>query len=147
MAEDPVEIQQAGLKQVQINSKIGFTFSEALRSFLRADPDVIMIGEMRDVETAKITLEASLTGHLVFSTLHTNSAAETVTRIIDMGIPVYNFADALLGIIAQRLTRRLCVMDEILIFLGIGMVRLLALFTEPSRQSLAMMPSKASLKL
>ena len=107
-AEDPVEIQQPGLKQVQVNRKIGFTFSEALRSFLRADPDVIMIGEMRDAETAKITLEASLTGHLVFSTLHTNSAAETVTRIIDMGIPVYNFADALLGIIAQRLTRRLC---------------------------------------
>ncbi len=107
-AEDPVEIRQAGLKQVQVNSKIGFTFSEALRSFMRADPDVIMIGEMRDVETAKITLEASLTGHLVFSTLHTNSAAETITRIIDMGIPFYNFAGAILGIIAQRLTRRLC---------------------------------------
>lgn len=107
-AEDPVEIRQPGLKQVQVNSKIGFTFSEALRSFMRADPDVIMIGEMRDVETAKITLEASLTGHLVFSTLHTNSAAETITRIMDMGIPFYNFAGALLGIIAQRLTRRLC---------------------------------------
>lgn len=107
-AEDPVEIRQPGLKQVQINSKIGFTFSEALRSFMRADPDVIMIGEMRDVETAKITLEASLTGHLVFSTLHTNSAAETITRIMDMGIPFYNFAGALLGIVAQRLTRRLC---------------------------------------
>ncbi|MGV8058172.1 MAG: ATPase, T2SS/T4P/T4SS family [Smithellaceae bacterium] len=107
-AEDPVEIRQPGLKQVQVNSKIGFTFSEALRSFLRADPDVIMIGEMRDAETAKITLEASLTGHLVFSTLHTNSAAETITRIMDMGIPSYNFADALLGIVAQRLTRRLC---------------------------------------
>ncbi|MDD5168818.1 MAG: ATPase, T2SS/T4P/T4SS family [Syntrophales bacterium] len=107
-AEDPVEIRQPGLKQVQINNKIGFTFSEALRSFLRADPDVIMIGEMRDAETAKITLEASLTGHLVFSTLHTNSAAETIVRIIDMGIPFYNFADALLGIVAQRLTRRLC---------------------------------------
>ena len=107
-AEDPVEIRQPGLKQVQINSKIGFTFSEAMRSFLRADPDVIMIGEMRDAETAKITLEASLTGHLVFSTLHTNSAAETITRIIDMGIPFYNFSGALLGIVAQRLTRRLC---------------------------------------
>jgi len=107
-AEDPVEIRQPGLKQVQVNAKIGFTFSEALRSFLRADPDVIMIGEMRDSETAKITLEASLTGHLVFSTLHTNSAAETVIRIIDMGIPFYNFADAVLGMIAQRLTRRLC---------------------------------------
>lgn len=107
-AEDPVEIRQPGLKQAQINNKIGFTFSEALRSFMRADPDVIMIGEMRDVETAKITLEASLTGHLVFSTLHTNSAAETITRIMDMGIPFYNFAGALLGIVAQRLTRRLC---------------------------------------
>ncbi len=107
-AEDPVEIRQAGLKQVQVNPKIGYTFSEALRSFLRADPDVIMIGEMRDVETAKITMEASLTGHLVFSTLHTNSAAETIVRIIDMGIPFYHFADALLGIVAQRLTRRLC---------------------------------------
>ncbi len=107
-AEDPVEIRQAGLKQVQINTRIGFTFGEALRSFLRADPDVIMIGEMRDAETAKITLEASLTGHLVFSTLHTNSAAETITRIIDMGIPFYNFSSALLGIVAQRLTRRLC---------------------------------------
>jgi type II secretory ATPase GspE/PulE/Tfp pilus assembly ATPase PilB-like protein len=107
-AEDPVEIRQPGLKQVQVNAKIGYTFSEALRSFLRADPDVIMIGEIRDAETAKITMEASLTGHLVFSTLHTNSAAETIVRIIDMGIPFYNFADALLGIIAQRLTRRLC---------------------------------------
>jgi type II secretory ATPase GspE/PulE/Tfp pilus assembly ATPase PilB-like protein len=107
-AEDPVEITQHGLKQVQVNPKIGYGFSEALRSFLRADPDVIMIGEMRDVETAKIGLEASLTGHLVFSTLHTNSAAETIVRIIEMGIPFYNFADALLGIIAQRLARKLC---------------------------------------
>lgn len=107
-AENPVEIRQHGLRQVQINTKIGYTFSEALRSFLRSDPDVIMIGEMRDAETAKIALEASLTGHLVFSTLHTNSAAETVVRIIEMGIPFYNFADALLGIVAQRLARRLC---------------------------------------
>ncbi len=107
-AEDPVEIRQPGLKQVQVNSKIGYTFSEALRSFLRADPDVIMIGEMRDAETAKISLDSSLTGHLVFSTLHTNSAAETIIRIIEMGIPFYNFADAILGIVAQRLVRKLC---------------------------------------
>jgi type II secretory ATPase GspE/PulE/Tfp pilus assembly ATPase PilB-like protein len=107
-AENPVEIRQRGLRQVQVNTKIGYTFGEALRSFLRADPDVIMIGEMRDEETAKIGLEASLTGHLVFSTLHTNSAAETVVRLIEMGMPFYNCADALLGIVAQRLVRRLC---------------------------------------
>ena len=107
-AEDPVEITQPGLCQVQINSKIGFTFAEALRSFLRADPDVIMIGEMRDVETAKIAIEASLTGHLVFSTLHTNSAPETAVRLIEMGMDPFNFADALIGIVAQRLTKRLC---------------------------------------
>jgi type II secretory ATPase GspE/PulE/Tfp pilus assembly ATPase PilB-like protein len=108
-AEDPVEITQPGLCQVQVNAKIGFSFPEALRSFLRADPDVIMIGEMRDAETAKIAIEASLTGHLVFSTLHTNSAPETVVRLIDMGMDPFNFADAFLGIIAQRLAKRLCV--------------------------------------
>lgn len=107
-AEDPVEITQPGLRQVQVNQKIGFTFDQALRSFLRADPDVIMIGEMRDPETAKIAIEASLTGHLVFSTLHTNSAAETVVRLIEMGLDPYNFANALIGILAQRLARRLC---------------------------------------
>ena len=107
-AEDPVEITQTGLRQVQIQSKIGLTFAEVLRSFLRADPDVIMIGEMRDEETAKIAIEASLTGHLVLSTLHTNSAPETITRLIEMGMDPYNFADALLAILAQRLTRRLC---------------------------------------
>jgi type II secretory ATPase GspE/PulE/Tfp pilus assembly ATPase PilB-like protein len=106
--EDPVEITQPGLRQVQANPKIGFSFAEALRSFLRADPDVIMIGEMRDTETARIAIEASLTGHLVFSTLHTNSALETVVRLIEMGIDPFNFADALLGIVAQRLARRLC---------------------------------------
>ncbi|WP_020677862.1 GspE/PulE family protein [Geopsychrobacter electrodiphilus] len=106
--EDPVEITQAGLRQVQVNRKVGFSFAEALRSFLRADPDVIMIGEMRDVETAKIAIEASLTGHLVFSTLHTNSAPETVVRLVEMGLDPFNFADALLGITAQRLARRLC---------------------------------------
>ena len=107
-AEDPVEITQPGLRQVQINPKIGFTFDQALRSFLRADPDVIMIGEMRDPETAKIAIEASLTGHLVFSTLHTNNTAETAVRLIEMGMDPFNFANALLGVVAQRLTRRLC---------------------------------------
>ena len=107
-AEDPVEITQPGLCQVQVNSKIGYSFAEALRSFLRADPDVIMIGEMRDSETAKIAIEASLTGHLVLSTLHTNSAPETVIRLIDMGMDPFNFADALLGIVAQRLAKKLC---------------------------------------
>ena len=107
-AEDPVEITQAGLRQVQVQSKIGLTFAEVLRSFLRADPDVIMIGEMRDQETAKTAIEASLTGHLVLSTLHTNSAPETLVRLIEMDMDPYNFADALLGILAQRLARRLC---------------------------------------
>lgn len=107
-AEDPVEIVQPGLRQVQVVPKIGLTFAEVLRSFLRADPDVIMIGEMRDFETAKTAVEASLTGHLVLSTLHTNSAVETIQRLIEMGIEPVNFADALLGILAQRLARRLC---------------------------------------
>jgi type II secretory ATPase GspE/PulE/Tfp pilus assembly ATPase PilB-like protein len=107
-AEDPVEITQRGLRQVQVHPKIGFNFADALRSFLRSDPDVIMIGEMRDAETAQIAIEASLTGHLVFSTLHTNSAPETVVRLIEMGMDPYNFSDALLGILAQRLARKLC---------------------------------------
>ncbi len=107
-AEDPVEITQSGLRQVQVLPKIGFTFGEALRSFLRADPDIIMIGEMRDRETAAIAVESSLTGHLVFSTLHTNSAPETVVRLVEIGLDPFNFADALLGILAQRLARRIC---------------------------------------
>ncbi len=107
-AEDPVEITQPGLSQVQVNTKIGWTFATALRSFLRADPDVIVVGEMRDQETAQIGVEASLTGHLVLSTLHTNSAAESVTRLLDMGLDPFNFADALLCVLAQRLARRLC---------------------------------------
>ena len=107
-AEDPVEITQAGLRQVQVNDKIGFTFQNALRSFLRSDPDVIMIGEMRDIETAKTALEASLTGHLVFSTLHTNSAPETLSRLIEMGLDPINFAEAFTAVIAQRLIRKLC---------------------------------------
>ena len=107
-AEDPVEITQYGLRQVQVNPRIGFTFAAAMRAFLRADPDVVMVGEMRDEETAHIGIEASLTGHLVFSTLHTNSAVETVTRLLDMGLDPFNFADALLGVLAQRLVRTLC---------------------------------------
>jgi len=107
-AEDPVEIVQPHLCQVQVNSKIGLTFATVLRSFLRADPDVIMIGEMRDQETAKIALEASMTGHLVLSTLHTNSASETVARLLDLDIDAYNLSDALLAILAQRLARKLC---------------------------------------
>ncbi|MHC4198871.1 MAG: GspE/PulE family protein, partial [Planctomycetota bacterium] len=107
-AEDPVEITQKGLRQVQVNRRAGLDFSSAMRSFLRADPDVIMIGEMRDEETAATGIEASLTGHLVFSTLHTNSAPETVVRLLDMGIDPYSFADALLGVLAQRLVRTLC---------------------------------------
>jgi type II secretory ATPase GspE/PulE/Tfp pilus assembly ATPase PilB-like protein len=107
-AEDPVEISQAGLRQVQVQPKIGFTFAAALRSFLRADPDVVMVGEIRDQETAEIAINASLTGHLVLSTLHTNSAVETITRLLDMGMDPFNFADALLCIIAQRLARTIC---------------------------------------
>ncbi len=107
-AEDPIEITQEGLRQVQVHSKIGFTFASAMRAFLRADPDVIMIGEMRDKETADIAIEASLTGHLVMSTLHTNSAVETVTRLLDMGCDSFNFADAMLGVLAMRLCKRIC---------------------------------------
>ena len=107
-AEDPVEITQPGLQQVQIQPKTGFTFAAALRAFLRADPDIILIGEMRDQETAHAAVESSLTGHLVLSTLHTNSAPETITRLLDLGIDPISFSDALLGILAQRLVRTLC---------------------------------------
>lgn len=107
-AEDPVEISQLGLRQVEIKNKIGLDFARIMRAFLRADPDVIMVGEMRDYETASIGVEASLTGHLVFSTLHTNSAPETVTRLLDMGLNPLNFSDAFLVVLAQRLIRRLC---------------------------------------
>jgi type II secretory ATPase GspE/PulE/Tfp pilus assembly ATPase PilB-like protein len=107
-AEDPVEITQYGLRQVQVQPKIGLTFANAMRAFLRADPDVIMVGEMRDKETADTGIEASLTGHLVLSTLHTNSAVETVTRLLDMGCDPFSFADAMLGVLAQRLARRIC---------------------------------------
>ncbi|MBE0585292.1 MAG: GspE/PulE family protein [Desulfofustis sp.] len=107
-AEDPVEITQYRLRQVQVKPHIGYTFAAAMRAFLRADPDIIMIGEMRDHETAKMAIEASLTGHVVFSTLHTNSAAETVVRLIEMGMDPFNFSDSLLGVLAQRLVRTLC---------------------------------------
>lgn len=107
-AEDPVEITQPGLRQLQVAPKIGLTFASAMRSFLRADPDVIMVGEIRDQETAEVAIEASLTGHLVFSTLHTNSAPETITRLLDMGIDPFSFADALLGVLSQRLARMIC---------------------------------------
>ncbi len=106
--EDPVEITQKGLRQVQINKKAGLDFPTIMRAFLRADPDVIMVGEMRDKETVSIGIEASLTGHLVFATLHTNSASESIVRLLDMGMDPFNFADALLGILAQRLAKRLC---------------------------------------
>ena len=108
-AEDPIEITQDGLRQVQVHPKIGLTFAAAMRAFLRADPDVIMIGEMRDKETADIAIEASLTGHLVLSTLHTNSAVETVVRLLDLGCDSFNFADAMLGVLAQRLCKRICI--------------------------------------
>ena len=111
-AEDPVEITQKGLRQVQINVKAGLTFPVIMRSFLRADPDIIMVGEMRDKETTSIGIEASLTGHLVLATLHTNSAPESVTRLLDMGMDPFNFADALLGVLAQRLAKRLCKCKE-----------------------------------
>jgi type II secretory ATPase GspE/PulE/Tfp pilus assembly ATPase PilB-like protein len=108
-AEDPIEITQDGLRQVQVHPKIGLTFAAAMRAFLRADPDVIMIGEMRDKETADIAIEASLTGHLVLSTLHTNSAVETVVRLLDLGCDSFNFADAMLGVLAQRLCKKICI--------------------------------------
>jgi type II secretory ATPase GspE/PulE/Tfp pilus assembly ATPase PilB-like protein len=107
-AEDPIEITQPGLRQLQVNPKIGLSFAQAMRAFLRADPDVIMIGEVRDEETARIAIEASLTGHLVLSTLHTNNAAESVVRLLDLGMDPMNFGDSLIAIIAQRLVRALC---------------------------------------
>jgi type II secretory ATPase GspE/PulE/Tfp pilus assembly ATPase PilB-like protein len=107
-AEDPVEITQYGLRQVQVHPKIGLDFAAAMRSFLRADPDIIMVGEMRDKETCEIGIEASLTGHLVLTTLHTNTAVETVVRLLEMGMDPFNFSDALLGVLGQRLARTIC---------------------------------------
>jgi type II secretory ATPase GspE/PulE/Tfp pilus assembly ATPase PilB-like protein len=111
-AEDPVEITQKGLRQVQVNKKAGLDFAMVMKAFLRADPDIIMVGEMRDKETVSIGIEASLTGHLVFATLHTNSAPESIVRLLDMGMDPFNFADAMLGILAQRLAKRLCKCKE-----------------------------------
>jgi type II secretory ATPase GspE/PulE/Tfp pilus assembly ATPase PilB-like protein len=110
-AEDPVEITQKGLRQVQVNKKV-MDFATVMKAFLRADPDIIMVGEMRDAETTGIGIEASLTGHLVFATLHTNSAPESIIRLLDMGMDPFNFSDALLGILAQRLAKRLCKCKE-----------------------------------
>jgi len=107
-AEDPVEINLEGINQVQINTKADMTFANALRAFLRQDPDVVMVGEIRDLETAEISIKAAQTGHLVLSTLHTNSAPETITRLLNMGVPAYNVASSISLIIAQRLARRLC---------------------------------------
>jgi len=107
-AEDPVEITQKGLRQVQVNKKAGLDFAVVMKAFLRADPDIIMVGEMRDKETTSTGIEASLTGHLVFATLHTNSAPESIIRLLDMGMDPFNFSDALLGVLAQRLAKRLC---------------------------------------
>jgi type II secretory ATPase GspE/PulE/Tfp pilus assembly ATPase PilB-like protein len=135
-AEDPIEITQPGLRQVQVNPKIGVTFAAAMRGFLRADPDIIMIGEIRDQETAKIAIEASLTGHLVLSTLHTNSASESVVRLLDLGMDPMNFADSLVGIVAQRLVRALCPHCAVPHRLGPGQFeRLLAEYIERSSLS------------
>jgi type II secretory ATPase GspE/PulE/Tfp pilus assembly ATPase PilB-like protein len=106
--EDPVEYQLDGISQVQVKSEIGLTFASALRSILRQDPDVIMIGEIRDLETAEIAIQSALTGHLVFSTLHTNDSATSVTRLLDMGIEPFLVASSVIGVIAQRLVRKIC---------------------------------------
>ena len=107
-AEDPAEINLEGINQVNVNPKAGLTFAEALKSFLRQDPDIIMVGEIRDLETASIAVKAAQTGHLVLSTLHTNDAPQTLSRLINMGVPAFNIATAVTLIIAQRLGRRLC---------------------------------------
>ena len=107
-AEDPVEITQTGLRQVQINPRIDWTFAKALRAFVRADPDVIMVGEIRDIETGEISIKAAQTGHMVLSTLHTNDAPTTLTRLMNMGIAPFNIASSVILITAQRLARKLC---------------------------------------
>jgi general secretion pathway protein E len=107
--EDPVEYQLRGVNQIHVRSQIGLTFSSGLRSIVRQDPDVIMVGEIRDAETAEIAIQAALTGHLVFSTLHTNDAAGAISRLLDMGVEDYLLASSLLGVMAQRLVRNLCV--------------------------------------
>lgn len=125
-AEDPVEINMPGVNQVNVNPRVGLTFADALRAFLRQDPDIIMVGEIRDLETAEISIKAAQTGHLVLSTLHTNSAPETLTRLLNMGVPPFNIASSVQLIIAQRLARRLCehckkrsdIPDEALLHIG-----------------------------
>jgi type IV pilus assembly protein PilB len=107
-AEDPAEINMPGVNQVNVNPKVGLTFASALRAFLRQDPDIVMVGEIRDLETAEIAIKAAQTGHLVLSTLHTNDAPQTLTRLANMGVPPYNIASSISLIIAQRLARRLC---------------------------------------
>lgn len=136
-AEDPVEITQKGLRQVQINKKAGIDFALVMRAFLRADPDIIMVGESRDKETVSMGVEASLTGHLVFSTLHTNSAPESITRLLDMGMDPFNFADALLGILAQRLAKKLCDCKESYAPDGSELKKFLAEYAEELRHSKA----------
>ncbi len=136
-AEDPVEITQKGLRQVQVNKKAGIDFALIMRAFLRADPDIIMVGESRDKETVSMGVEASLTGHLVFSTLHTNSAPESITRLLDMGMDPFNFADALLGILAQRLAKKLCDCKESYAPEGSELKRFLAEYAEELRHSKA----------
>ncbi len=136
-AEDPVEITQKGLRQVQINRKAGIDFALVMRAFLRADPDIIMVGESRDKETVSMGVEASLTGHLVFSTLHTNSAPESITRLLDMGMDPFNFADALLGILAQRLAKKLCDCKESYVPNGSELKKFLAEYSEELRHSKA----------
>ena len=136
-AEDPVEITQKGLRQVQINRKAGIDFALVMRTFLRADPDIIMVGESRDKETVSMGVEASLTGHLVFSTLHTNSAPESITRLLDMGMDPFNFADALLGILAQRLAKKLCDCKESYVPNGSELKKFLAEYAEELRHSKA----------
>ena len=136
-AEDPVEITQKGLRQVQINKKAGIDFALVMRAFLRADPDIIMVGESRDKETVSMGVEASLTGHLVFSTLHTNSAPESITRLLDMGMDPFNFADALLGILAQRLAKKLCDCKESYVPDGSELKKFLAEYAEELRHSKA----------
>ncbi|SFN29059.1 Type II secretory pathway ATPase GspE/PulE or T4P pilus assembly pathway ATPase PilB [Formivibrio citricus] len=136
-AEDPVEITQKGLRQVQVNPKAGLTFASIMRAFLRADPDIIMVGEMRDAETAGTGIEASLTGHLVLATLHTNSAPESVIRLLDMGMDPFNFSDALLGILAQRLARRLCDCKEACMASEDELKQMLAEYSEELRNTTA----------
>lgn len=136
-AEDPVEITQKGLRQVQVNVKAGLTFANIMRAFLRADPDVIMVGEMRDAETAGTGIEASLTGHLVLATLHTNSAPESVIRLLDMGMDPFNFADALLGILAQRLARRLCSCKEAVVADDAEVLQMLTEYSDELRHTTA----------